>query len=52
MRREGFYWVKYNNEWIIGFFNELEQKFELTNSDNSFKENEFEEIDEFPIVRD
>jgi len=32
-RREGFYWVKYQNEWIIGFYNELEGKFELTMSD-------------------
>lgn len=51
-RREGFYWVKYENEWIIGFYNEIEGKFELTMSDSYFDIDEFEEVDEFPIVRE
>jgi hypothetical protein len=51
-RNEGFYWVKYENKWIVAFYNEVEVKFELTMSDCYFDIDEFDEVDEFPIVRE
>ncbi len=51
MRKEGFYWVKYNGDWIIAFYNETEKRFELTMSDDYYRDAEFDNIDDFPITR-
>ena len=50
-RKEGFYWVKYENEWIVGFYNKIEDAFELTMSDSYFDIEEFEEVDDVPLFR-
>lgn len=54
MKREtGYYWVKFENDWCIGFYNNQERIFPWTfvANDFSFKENEIEEIDERPVIR-
>ena len=53
MRQPGYYWVKYGNEWTIGQFGYYNSDtWTLTMSDVTFKDEEFDEIDERRIDRE
>jgi hypothetical protein len=50
-RKEGYYWVKYNGQWEIAFYNVDESAFERHLDDAYSYDEELEEIDEKMILR-
>lgn len=52
MRKEGYYWIKYLNEWIIAEWNSLSKIFRIScDVGNIITESECDEIDEKTITR-
>lgn len=52
MRKNGFYFVKYDEEWRIGEYFQMADNWFLTGEANPFNSSELEEIDERQIVRE
>lgn len=48
-RKSGYYWVKYKGFWLIAEYSAILDKWWLTSVEESFSENEFEEITEKQI---
>lgn len=46
-----FYWVKYNNNWLIALY-DCDNDWFICGSDEFFHSNDFSEIDPKPITRD
>jgi len=45
-RQEGYYWVKYDGEFVIGYWRRWCTAFELIGGDAYFGEGQFEHINE------
>jgi hypothetical protein len=45
-RQEGYYWVKYNNEFVIGLYFTKENYWLLLGNDYEFQNSDFEHINE------
>lgn len=51
LRKEGYYWVKYDGNWEIAFYNRDEFSFERHMDDSYTRDNEFDEICENLVIR-
>jgi hypothetical protein len=50
-RESGYYWVKIASSWIVAFYNLDYKCWRVMDNSNSFKDNDFYEIDERKIER-
>lgn len=51
MRQSGYYWVRLNADWHIGFYSENHKRWFLIGADVSHLDSDFLEIDETQITR-
>lgn len=49
LRDEGFYWVKYSDQWIVAEYRE--RVWYMTETDNYFDDSDFQQIDEHILIR-
>jgi len=50
MKREnGYYWVKFQRNWIIAKWDKYYRNWSIMDNDTSFEDFEFDEIDEMQI---
>ncbi len=49
-RKSGYYWVKYIKEWEAGYFDKKDNEWFLTGTDSTYKDSDFEQINENRIM--
>ena len=51
LRNHGYYWLKGNNEWLIGYYDACDNSWTIVGNNNVFFDNNFDEIDEKQIEK-
>jgi hypothetical protein len=51
MKREpGYYWVKFDDEWMVSWYNHKSNEWSMHYTSLPFKEEEFQEINELRLI--